>query len=124
MSLRVLIVEDEPLIALELEAIVEEAGHTVVDFVGSMHEALARADQASTDLAIVDINLSHGANGIETARRLRDEFGVRTLFTTALVACRAEAMDPTLDPVGFIAKPYTPKDITRALAKADRSPSA
>src|SRR5687768_12497785 len=69
-QLRVMIVEDEALLALELESEVEAAGHEVVGQAASSHKAYELADRASPDFAFVDIQLLDGPTGIEVGRFL------------------------------------------------------
>ena len=65
--LKVLIVEDEALLAMELESLVEEAGHSVVGWATSSAEAKAMVDSTEADIAFVDIHLTDGPTGVEVA---------------------------------------------------------
>lgn len=111
-SLKVLIVEDEALLAMELEDIVNDAGHHVVGCAASLGDARRLADSQPADLALVDINLSDGATGIEVADYIGRHCGSMVVFLTA---------NPKRIPrdfagaVGVIAKPYTVKGLTAAL---------
>lgn len=78
--MKVMIVEDENIIALELERIVQEAGHQTVGPVSTVEQALAYAPKS--DVALVDLNLSDGLSGAQLARRLIDRFGVDVIFVT------------------------------------------
>lgn len=73
MPLRIMIVEDEMLLALDLEDMLLDAGYEVVGQAVDMPQALAVAEQAqgAVDLAIMDVNLARGSNGVETAGELR-----------------------------------------------------
>jgi CheY-like chemotaxis protein len=81
-SLRILIVEDEILIALELESLLQDAGHDVVAIAASSQDAIALGQRMRPDLAFVDIHLTDGPTGAEAARRLREQ-GAAVLFMTA-----------------------------------------
>jgi CheY-like chemotaxis protein len=81
-SLRILIVEDEILIALELESLLQDAGHEVLGIAASADEAVSMGRDLGPDLAFVDIHLADGPTGIEVARQLA-RHGVMVLFMTA-----------------------------------------
>ncbi|RZI58515.1 MAG: response regulator [Zymomonas sp.] len=115
MALNILIVEDEPLIALDLQTIVEDADHHLIGIADTMGRALALATGTNVDVAIMDIELATMPDGIETARRLRDEHGVRSLFVSANIEAATRAAASVLDPVGFIDKPFVARQILGAL---------
>lgn len=110
--LRVLIVEDEALLAMELEALVEEAGHTVVGWAVSSREALALLDTTEADLAFVDVHLADGPTGIEVAERMRAERGLTVVFLTANPKRLPENLAGA---AGVIAKPYSLSGLNAAL---------
>jgi two-component system, response regulator PdtaR len=80
--MNVLITEDEPILADELETIVRDLGHRVVGVAGSSFRALKLAEITSCDLALIDIHLSDGATGPAVAQRLGEEGHATVIFTT------------------------------------------
>lgn len=78
----ILIVEDEPIVAINLAIELEAAGHTVIGPVATSLEALALARQHLPWLALVDITLDGRADGVELARMLR-QLGIPSLFLSA-----------------------------------------
>ncbi len=112
-ALRILIVEDELLIALELESLLQDEGHDVVGIAASSAEALALTAKLAPDLAFVDIHLSDGPTGIEVARQLADQNDVTVLFMTANAKRIPEDFAGAR---GVIAKPYTERGVKEALA--------
>src|SRR5687767_4303871 len=68
---RILVVEDEGIVAMDLKGRLEALGYTVVDTVSSGEDAIRRATELHPDLALVDIRLSGDMDGIEAARRIR-----------------------------------------------------
>ena len=112
-KLRVLIVEDEILIALELESLLQDCGHEVVGAAASSADAVGLAEALRPELAFVDIHLSDGPTGIEVARRLSGDLGVTVLFMTANAKRIPEDCAGAL---GVIAKPYNERGVRRALA--------
>jgi two-component system, response regulator PdtaR len=69
-NLRILIVEDEALIALELESLLQDDGHLPIGIAATAREAMALGE-LEPDLALVDVHLADGPTGIDVARRLR-----------------------------------------------------
>ena len=110
-SLRILIVEDEILIALELESLLQEAGHQVVGIAASSQDAVSLGHRLSPDLAFVDIHLTDGPTGVDVARRLGEQ-GVTVLFMTANAKRIPEDFAGAR---GVISKPYTERGVRQAL---------
>ncbi len=108
---RLLIVEDEPLIAFDNEMFLEGAGYDVVATVNSAEDAIEvlsnRADQI--DAIVLDYNLAGPASGIAVAQVAKDK-GIKVLFVTG--EC-PENVDGTA--VGCLTKPYTQKHLLAAL---------
>lgn len=98
---RILIVEDEYLVAANLEALLEDLGHEPIGIAPDMNAALSLA-QAKPDLALVDIHLRDGETGPEIAARLRLEFGVMVIFVTANPRMAESAAQVA---VGVLSKP-------------------
>ena len=82
MNANILIVEDEMLVAFEVEAILADLGHRVVGIAPDLETAVALADQP-IDLALVDLNLRDGLTGPEIGKTLSRKAGVSVLFVTA-----------------------------------------
>jgi DNA-binding response OmpR family regulator len=80
--LRLLLVEDEPFIALDLELLSTSAGHEVVGVADSLETALAMAASAAPEAALVDINLRDGFSGVNISRALTGDARVRVGFVT------------------------------------------
>ncbi|WP_062010779.1 response regulator [Aureimonas sp. AU4] len=112
MPLRVMIVEDEALIAIELEDIVERVGHVVVGIAGTVDHALQiAAASGPVDLAIMDVALAGQESGLDAARRLRAAYDVPCLFVSARTDAFTRAAANEWQPLGFVDKPFTRGDI-------------
>ena len=111
--LRILVVEDEILIALELESLLQDLGHDVVGIAASSQDALSLGQALKPDLAFVDIHLSDGPTGVDVARHLSSEYEVTVLFMTANAKRIPEDFAGAW---GVIAKPYTERGVREALA--------
>ncbi|MCS3742958.1 response regulator [Rhizobium sp. BK661] len=110
---KVMIVEDEFLIALDLEATVTEMGLDVVGLARDTEQALLLAPNA--DIAFVDVNLADGATGPDIGQRLVDEFGVTVVFMTG----NPEMVEGRIrGALGVVKKPATPSIVQRSLQEA------
>jgi DNA-binding response OmpR family regulator len=108
--LRVLIVEDELLIALDVEQALIAAGYEICGVASSEAEALAMADTMRPDLAVVDINLNPG-DGRNVARALSDRHKTAVLFATS----QCTELDRRMGAIACLPKPYLADDVPAAL---------
>jgi len=83
MTARILIIEDEALVAMELRYVLEDLGHEVVGTAADARTARHLVRETDVDLALVDIHLSDGPTGVELGRELGQDLGVSVLFMTA-----------------------------------------
>ncbi len=115
--MRVLIVEDEVLIAWMLADSLEGAGHEVLGPAATMVEALALCEAAvpPPELAVLDINLRDGSSGVEVARALSERWGVLSIFASAQAVEARRARGVAL---GCIRKPYAPQTVLRTVEAA------
>ena len=102
--LRVILVEDEAVILMQMEMLVEDAGHRVVGTAVGCAEGIALARALRPDVAFVDLHLGSGGSGLDVAMGLRDLDDVMVVFVTAN-ARRTE--DGFCGAAGVIAKPFT-----------------
>lgn len=108
---RFLVVEDEPLIGLDLVTLLEEAGYAVAGPAPTLAAALAQADGFRPQAALVDVNLDDGPTGPEIARRLVAVHGARCVFLTGNPElAEAGAVE------GLIRKPYRVEAVAEAAA--------
>ncbi|MCJ8140014.1 response regulator [Falsirhodobacter halotolerans] len=105
MSYRILIVEDDTIIALDLALTLEEAGFETVGIAMDMQSALRLAERYPVDLATMDVQLARGTNGVDTAMRLRHAFDIPSVFLSANLDRTTRAQAAKARPVGFIDKP-------------------
>ena len=102
---RILIVEDEPLVAFDTEHALADAGYDVVGTVDSVEGALEMVRHKAIDLALVDLGLTDGGNGVEVAAEAR-RFGMHVLFVTGRCPKGAESLG-----IGCLEKPFTQRDL-------------
>ncbi len=82
MTLRVLLVEDEPVVAVGVRAMIQDAGHQVIEIARTGEEAVDIASDSAPDIAIVDVKLP-GMDGVETTRCLFERHGIPVIILTA-----------------------------------------
>jgi DNA-binding response OmpR family regulator len=112
----VLIVEDEFLVALQLEDILADAGHRVVG-IAPDRDAIHRID-TPPQVALVDLNLRDGASGPTIARHLADRYGTVIVYVTANPA---QIGTPAPTAIGVVHKPFSQHAILAAVALATES---
>jgi two-component system, response regulator PdtaR len=117
--MRVLIVEDDAIVAMHLAMLVAQLGHEVCAVVSSATEAVARAAALSPDVVLMDIRLAGGSSGIEAAREIYARQALRCIFLSANLdeATKTELL--AYDPIDFVGKPVLPVRLQRALNKAE-----
>ncbi|WP_099827201.1 response regulator [Oceaniglobus indicus] len=120
MTQRILIVEDEILVAMDLEDTLRDVGHDMVGIAPDTRTAMRLAEQCP-DVAFVDINLRDGRTGMEIGRRLAVEFGVRVIFTSANTDLLGRGIDGT---IGYLPKPYSARQVLDALEYLDARSAA
>lgn len=111
-AIRVLVVEDEVLVAAEIEFLIAEAGMETLGVAISSEEALTMIEDHRPELVLLDVHLADGPTGVEVARRAAALHGVAVLFMTAN---RRRLPNDFAGAVGSVAKPYTEWGMRAAL---------
>ncbi|MBK6539774.1 MAG: response regulator [Flavobacteriales bacterium] len=110
-QVRILIVEDEPLIAEDLRAHLEELGYEVCATCDNALDAMAEIAERKPDLLLLDINLGDGADGVQLAEKVKAKHRVPFIFVTSHSdKATLERVKP-LRPAGFIIKPFDENDL-------------
>jgi two-component system, response regulator PdtaR len=115
---RVLLVEDDFLVALDLEHALVDADFHVVGVATSAGEAVSLARINEPDIVVMDIHLLGARDGIDAAVEIFRELGIRSVFATAHKDERMLARAEPASPMGWIQKPYVPRDLVRFIEKA------
>jgi DNA-binding NarL/FixJ family response regulator len=118
MIMRIMVVEDDALIALDIAGLVEDLGHKVIAAAADAEEAISMAQADLPDLALVDIRLAGSSDGGELARWLYRHLGVRSLFVSGSITEAFRQAMKEIDPVGFLGKPITRRNLGDALKLA------
>ena len=117
MTARILIIEDEALVAMELRFVLEDLGYDVVDTVAEAASARRLVRETDIDLALVDIHLSDGPTGVALGRELGQELGVTVLFMTANPGMVRDGVAGT---IGVLSKPTDERAVQTAVDYALR----
>lgn len=104
---RILVVEDDFLVAMQIESALTEAGFEVAGVASSGEEAIELALSERPCLVVMDIRLAGDRDGIDTALQLFSEQGIRCIFATAHQDAHSRRRAAPAVPLGWLHKPYT-----------------
>jgi DNA-directed RNA polymerase specialized sigma24 family protein len=113
---RVLIIEDETIIALDLENLVVETGHHVVGLATTRDEAIRLAQECKPDLVLTDIQLADDSSGIDAAAAILREFDIPVIFITAYPERLLTGQRP--EPTYLISKPFSRDTVKATIGQA------
>ncbi len=112
---RILIIEDEPIIAMDIEMIVRELGHDVVGVATTHREAVDEAQKHQPGLVLADIQLADNSSGIEAVQEILTEVKVPVIFITAFPERLLTGDRP--EPAFLLTKPYQPATLRAAISQ-------
>ncbi|MBD3307070.1 response regulator [candidate division KSB3 bacterium] len=117
-TIKMLIIEDEMLIAMRLRKKFIEMGYHVCSLAATGRKALEIAEREQPDVVLVDIKLSGGMSGIEAAQKLHDRFGIPFVYATGYES--QEIMDQAMatNPLGYFLKPLRCEEISQTIQAA------
>jgi DNA-binding response OmpR family regulator len=102
---RILIVEDDYLVALQFENALTEAGYDVVDIASTAAEAVQLVPDHGPDLVLMDVRLAGPHDGIYAATEIFDRYGVRSIFISAFSDDETRARAVAASPLAWLGKP-------------------
>jgi DNA-directed RNA polymerase specialized sigma24 family protein len=108
----IMIIEDEPLIAMDIEQLVESLGHRVVSVARTHKEAVALFNQTSPKMILADIQLADGSSGIDAVNDILNTHHIPVIFITAFPERLLTGERP--EPTFLVTKPFNP-DMVKAL---------
>jgi DNA-binding response OmpR family regulator len=114
--MRILLIEDEAIIALYVGMTLQEAGHEVIGPATRLNDCLPLVERTVPELALVDINLDRGGSGIDVARTLLERWGVMSIFVSAQYLQARENMDVA---IGCLRKPFATRSLVESIEVAD-----
>ena len=104
---RILVVEDEMIIARELIMQLRALGHEPLGSARTGQEAIDMAAQLQPQLVLMDVHLAGAMDGITAAQAIRSQFGIPIVFLSAFEGSCSLERAKLANPVGFLAKPFT-----------------
>jgi len=112
----IMVIEDEPIIAMDIRQLVESCGHNVVGIASDEAEAVAMARELKPGLILADVNLGPGGDGISAVQRILKEQDMPVIFVTAYPERLLTAEQ--LEPAFIISKPFEPVALAIATYQA------
>jgi CheY-like chemotaxis protein len=116
LATEVLIIEDEPVIAADIEALVKELGHKVLDIAATRREATDAVNRRTPGLVLADIQLADGSSGIDAVKDILAEHDIPVIFITAFPERLLTGERP--EPTFLITKPFQPETVKAAIGQA------
>lgn len=112
----VLIIEDEPLIAMDIEQMVESLGHRVVGVARTHTEATALFSRTNPKMVLADIHLADGSSGIDAVNEILSSTAVPVIFITAFPERLLTGERP--EPAFLVTKPFSPEMVKALISQA------
>jgi DNA-directed RNA polymerase specialized sigma24 family protein len=116
MATDVIIIEDEPLIALDLERLVSDLGHRVLKIVRTKDQAIEAVERMRPGLVLADIHLADGSSGLEAVNKILRTLSVPVIFITAYPQLLLTGVRP--EPTFLITKPFHPDNVKAVISQA------
>jgi CheY-like chemotaxis protein len=113
---KVVIIEDEPLIALQLEILVKELGHKVAGIARTKQQAVEMVDRERPGLVLADVRLADGSSGLAAVNEILGSFSVPVIFVTAYPERLLTGTRP--EPTFLITKPFRPEHVKAVVSQA------
>jgi DNA-binding NarL/FixJ family response regulator len=114
-EMRILVVEDDWMIAMEIEAALADAGFTVLGTAASADAAVAMAITRRPDLVLMDIRLEGLRDGIDAAGEIYERLGTRCLFISANADPSTRRRAESTHPLGWLPKPFSSRQLVAAV---------
>lgn len=117
-SVRILLVEDESIVAMDMERRLNALGYSVIEHVLSGEDAVAKAEQEKPDLILMDIHLKGKMDGIQATERIKRTLGTPVIYITAYSDETTLARAKLTEPFGYILKPFQEREIYSTIEMA------
>ncbi len=115
---QILVVEDESIIAKDIQSSLKSLGYAVPAIASSGEQALTKAAEMLPDLALMDIVLKGGMDGIEVAEHMRDRYGIPVVYLTAYGDDQTLARAKLSEPFGYVLKPFDERGLQSTIEMA------
>jgi len=118
LATKILIIEDEPIIAMDLETIVEDLGHRVVGVARAKRQAIALAAERKPELIMADIQLADGSSGLDAVNEILSVASRPVVFITAHPGIYLGSAANRPEPAFLLQKPFNPDSVRAAVSQA------
>ena len=115
---RIQIVEDQYFVAMDCQQALEDAGFECSGLAASAERALELAARDHPDLMVMDIRLSGEMDGVAAATRVYNEYGIRSIFSSAHADPATRRRAEQARPLGWLQKPFSPDHLIEAVRSA------
>ncbi len=115
---RILVVEDEAIVAMDISVRLRALGYEVVGPASTGADALEIAEQTRPDLVLMDIMLRGGMDGVEAARRIRETTGAPIVYLTAYADDSTLRRAKVAEPLGYLLKPFEERELRTTIETA------
>ncbi|RXA17588.1 response regulator [Methanosarcina sp. MSH10X1] len=115
---RILVVEDEHIVAMGIKRMLKSLGYTVTGVASSGEDAISKAESTFPDVVLMDIMLKGDIDGVEAAKEIRERFDVPVVYLTAYSDNNILERAKKTEPFGYIIKPFDEKDLYSSIEVA------
>ena len=115
---KILVVEDETIVAWDIQNILESFGYIVSAVVDSGQDAIQKAAETNPDLVLMDIRLQGEMDGVEAAEQIRLRFNIPIVYVTAHADSKTLQRAKITEPFGYIVKPFQEKELNATIEMA------
>jgi len=115
---RILIVEDDFFIGLQIESLLADAGYDVLGVISTGEDAVLTAQAQRPDLVLMDVRLAGRMDGVEAACIIHERAGARSIFVSANIDDDLVKRSGPANPLGWVDKPFTPQRLLQAVKAA------
>jgi CheY-like chemotaxis protein len=112
---RVIVVEDERIVAIDIKNMLKSLGYNVLAIVSSGPEAIKKIEEAKPDLVLMDIKLNEDMDGVEAADKIRSLFKIPVVYLTAYADDDTLQRAKKTSPYGYILKPFEEKELSTTI---------
>ncbi|MCK4359104.1 MAG: PAS domain S-box protein [Candidatus Cloacimonetes bacterium] len=117
-KIKILIVEDEAIVAKDTENMLDSLGYKIVEIVTNGIETLKKIEEIQPDLVLMDIVLTGNIDGIQIAEQIRDQYNIPVIYVTAYADNNTLQRAKITDPFGYIIKPFEERELASTIEMA------
>ncbi|MCR4438169.1 MAG: response regulator [bacterium] len=115
---KILVVEDEQIVALDMKGMLQRLGYVVTGLAATGEQAIDKAGLTRPDLVLMDIKLRGDMDGVQAAQEIKARYGIPVIYLTANTDQETYERAMATGPAGYLQKPFELQVLAAALAKA------